>query len=175
MRIERDAQHDVLYIELREGEAEHTVDLDDGVHMDLDDEGRVLGVEFLSLGAFERYLERHDGQLYIPDRVQGQDVPRLRTYRPAAHDQRLLVEVALASLDPAQQEILRLHFYDGLGLEEIAEHLDVPIATVYQKIRIALGQLKTALEQLRTNLSNLRKEAPTLEDERPLEAALREL
>lgn len=68
MRIERDAQHDVLYIELREGEAERTVDLDDGVHMDLDDEGRVLGVEFLSLGAFERYLERHNGQVDIPER-----------------------------------------------------------------------------------------------------------
>lgn len=165
MRIERDAQYDVLYIELKEGEAERTVDLDDGVHMDLDDEGRVLGVEFLSLGAFERYLKRHNGQVEIPDRVEVQGVPRHRSYRPTERDDRSSIKEAVALLAPAQQEILRLRYHEGLGLEEIAEHLDISIATTRTRIKIALRQLGT----------KLRENAPTVEDERSLEAALREL
>lgn len=166
MRIERDAQHDVLYIELREGEAERTVDLDDGVHMDLDDEGRVLGVEFLSLGAFERYLERHNGQVEIPDRVKVQGVPPHRSYPPTEHDDRSSsLREAIASLAPAQQEILRLRYYEGLGLEEIAEHLNISINTTRTRNRIALRDLGT----------KLRENEPTVEDERSLEAALREL
>jgi hypothetical protein len=42
------------------------VDLDDGVHLDLDAQGRTLGIEFLSIEAFRRYLERRDGVVTIP-------------------------------------------------------------------------------------------------------------
>lgn len=63
MRIELDTDYDVLYIELREhgdGDVERTEDLADGVHLDLDAKGRELGLEFLSLAAFEDFVRDHD-------------------------------------------------------------------------------------------------------------------
>ncbi len=69
MKIERDREADLLYIELREGDVADTLDLAEGVHLDADAEGRVLGVEFLSFDAFEHYLERHGGQVELPERV----------------------------------------------------------------------------------------------------------
>lgn len=60
MKIELDTEYDILYIELREGDVERTKDLDDGVHLDLDAEDRVLGLEFLSLAAFEDFVKHRD-------------------------------------------------------------------------------------------------------------------
>ncbi len=63
MRIELDTDYDILYIELREhgdGDVERTEDLADGVHLDLDAEGRELGLEFLSLDAFEDFVKERD-------------------------------------------------------------------------------------------------------------------
>lgn len=77
MRIELDLEFDLLYIELREGEAESTVDLDEGVHLDLDAEGRTLGIEFLSIEAFRRYLKRKNGTVTIPDLLDPTELRQL--------------------------------------------------------------------------------------------------
>jgi uncharacterized protein YuzE len=47
MRITYDPEVDVLYIELRAGLADDSLDLEDGVTADLDADGHVLGIEFL--------------------------------------------------------------------------------------------------------------------------------
>lgn len=78
MKIELDAEYDLLYIELRDGDVDRTLDLDDGVHLDLDTEGRVLGMEFISMEAFKHFLERHSGQVEIPDVVKDPDALPLR-------------------------------------------------------------------------------------------------
>lgn len=77
MKIELDPAFDLLYIQLREGEAESTVDLDEGVHLDLDAEGRTLGIEFLSIEAFRRYLGRRDGTVNIPDLLDPTELRQL--------------------------------------------------------------------------------------------------
>lgn len=77
MKIELDPTFDLLYIQLREGEAESTVDLDEGVHLDLDAEGRTLGIEFLSIEAFRRYLGRRDGAVDIPDLLDPTELRQL--------------------------------------------------------------------------------------------------
>ncbi len=78
MRIELDAEADIMYIELRDAEVERTVDLDDGVHLDLDRESRLVGIEFLSLEAFRNFLSRHAGQVEIPDVVEDESILPLR-------------------------------------------------------------------------------------------------
>ena len=60
MRIEWDDEYDILYIELRPNDVDETVDLADGVHLDLDAEDRVVGLEFLSLEAFDHFIESHN-------------------------------------------------------------------------------------------------------------------
>jgi uncharacterized protein YuzE len=47
MRITYDPQVDALYIELRDAERAEAVDLDEGVTVDLDEEGHVVGIEIL--------------------------------------------------------------------------------------------------------------------------------
>lgn len=67
MKIERNKEHDVLYIEIREGEEAKTVDMGEGVHLDVSPEGQILGIEFLSLQAFTDFIEMMDGEVEIGD------------------------------------------------------------------------------------------------------------
>lgn len=60
MRIELDKEYDILYVELRPNDVDDTVDLADGVHLDLDVEDRVVGLEFLSLDAYKDFVKHHD-------------------------------------------------------------------------------------------------------------------
>ena len=67
MRIQRNQEYDLLYIELHNGEVEETVDLAEGVYADVDIEGRVLGIEFLSIEAFDNFTESAGGDWKLPD------------------------------------------------------------------------------------------------------------
>ncbi len=87
MKIELDTEHDLLYIELKDGDVDRTVDLGDGVHLDLDAEGRALGLEFLSLAAFEGFAED-----LANDREFSTDI---RSWLRGQDDLRRLLEEAL--------------------------------------------------------------------------------
>ncbi len=68
MRIELDHETDALYLWLRHGTVARTVELTDGVYLDLDRSGLVLGTEFLSVHDFAEIVGEHDGLLEIPER-----------------------------------------------------------------------------------------------------------
>lgn len=70
MRFEFDSEADALYIRIREGSVERTIELDEGVYADLDAESRPLGLEFIALAAFDEWMKRH-GTLNVPERVAG--------------------------------------------------------------------------------------------------------
>ena len=53
MRIEYDSDVDALYIQFKEVRPDDNVDLEEGVTVDLDDEGRIVGLEILD--AAERF------------------------------------------------------------------------------------------------------------------------
>lgn len=145
MRIELDAEYDILYIELREGDVERTEDLDDGVHMDLDAEGRVLGLEFISMEAFHRYLALHDGRVEIPDVVEDETTLCRQRFRNEQERLQAELEVAIASRTPRQQAILRLRFYEGLTLAEIAQELGIAESMVFLQLRRTLTDLRREL------------------------------
>jgi len=73
MRLEFDPESGALYIHVREGDIEETLDLAEpgfGAHVDVDREGNILGLGFLS---FEEYAElgtRSGSALQIPDRIE---------------------------------------------------------------------------------------------------------
>lgn len=48
MRVEYDKSVDALYIRIHMGDAVRTVDVQEGVNIDLDAEGRVIGLEILN-------------------------------------------------------------------------------------------------------------------------------
>jgi len=74
MRFEYDKEVNALYIYLRgkipEGGVARTVELEPGVYLDADREGRILGVEFLDLSNFRVFLERNGGEVDIPEHVR---------------------------------------------------------------------------------------------------------
>ena len=52
MRIELDKESDTAYIyfkEISEGEVKNTISLNDSIHIDLDSEDKILGIEILNV------------------------------------------------------------------------------------------------------------------------------
>ena len=47
MRIEYDAEADALYVQFKEVRPDDNVDVEEGVTVDLDDEGHIVGLEIL--------------------------------------------------------------------------------------------------------------------------------
>jgi uncharacterized protein YuzE len=72
VRFEFDSEADALYIRIKEGRVERTIELDEGVYADLDAESRPLGLEFIALAAFDEWMKRH-GTLNVPKRVESRE------------------------------------------------------------------------------------------------------
>ncbi|MBI5562562.1 MAG: DUF2283 domain-containing protein [Deltaproteobacteria bacterium] len=53
MKIEYDKEVDALYIRIQEKNVSHTREIEEGINLDLDEDGRIIGLEII--GATERY------------------------------------------------------------------------------------------------------------------------
>lgn len=80
MRFERDPESGAFYVRFQEGEIEETLDLAEpgfGAQIDIDHEGNVLGVEFLSFKEYADLIRRSGGVLELPRKIE--DPQHLRT------------------------------------------------------------------------------------------------
>lgn len=81
MRIELDIEANALYLyikdEIGDGEAIRTLELEEGVYLDLDADNRPLGLEFVHADAFQDFLKRHGGRITIPTVVEDLNSLRL--------------------------------------------------------------------------------------------------
>ena len=66
----------------------------------------------------------------------------------AAADEAVHVAEAMATLQPAQLEVLQLAYFDGLSHSEIAARLTLPLGTVKSRLRLALDRLRPLAEDL---------------------------
>jgi uncharacterized protein YuzE len=77
MRIELDTEANALYLyirdEIRDEEAVRTLEIEDGVYLDLDADNRPLGLEFIHADDFQDFLKRHGGRIRIPAVVEDLD------------------------------------------------------------------------------------------------------
>ncbi|MBI5750455.1 MAG: DUF2283 domain-containing protein [Nitrospinae bacterium] len=53
MKIEYDKEVDALYIRIQEKKVTHTKEIEEGINLDIDEDGKVIGLEII--GATERY------------------------------------------------------------------------------------------------------------------------
>lgn len=53
MKIEYDKEVDALYIRIQEKKVARTREVEEGINLDIDEEGRIIGLEII--GATERY------------------------------------------------------------------------------------------------------------------------
>ncbi len=73
MRFELDTEVNALYIYLREipdAGVARTIELSEGVNLDVDAEGRTLGVEFVDTDLFYKYLADHGGEFNVPEHAE---------------------------------------------------------------------------------------------------------
>lgn len=73
MRFELDTGVNALYIYFREigpGEVARTAELEEGVNLDIDFAGRILGLEFVNADDFHKFLSEHGGELNIPEKAE---------------------------------------------------------------------------------------------------------
>lgn len=69
MTIEYDAEANALYLRFRPGKVAETIELEELVHLDVDRDGRPLGLEFVDADDFLPFLRRHAGRIEIPERI----------------------------------------------------------------------------------------------------------
>jgi uncharacterized protein YuzE len=68
--IKEDVAAGAVYMKLRDGEVAETIEVSDAdAYVDLDAEGYVLGIEFLSLDEFHAFMQAADG-LRVPERIE---------------------------------------------------------------------------------------------------------
>ncbi len=67
LQIRYDA--DAMYVTVREGSVAESVEIEEMVDVDVDGEGRPLGVEFVVASDFFAFLGRHGGRFVLPARI----------------------------------------------------------------------------------------------------------
>jgi uncharacterized protein YuzE len=73
LRLEHDAEVNALYIYLRDipdGAVARTIELEDGLNLDVDEEGNTLGIEVVDADDFYRLIDRLGGELDIPLKIE---------------------------------------------------------------------------------------------------------
>lgn len=71
-QVTYDRDVDALYLRLRGGAVDHTVEVDGSIYMDVDAAGQPLGIEFLHSEDLAPYVRRHGEELGIPESVLNQ-------------------------------------------------------------------------------------------------------
>lgn len=72
MKLRYDPESGALYVRVREGAIEETVQHADGVYLDIDAEGCVLGAEFLTLKELAEAVTA-EGGWELPERIEDPD------------------------------------------------------------------------------------------------------
>lgn len=75
-----------------------------------------------------------------------EDVENTRPTKSENQEEKLDLERSLENIEPQVREMIRLKFYMGYKLDEIANILDVPLGTVKGKMYTALRNMKKDLE-----------------------------
>jgi len=66
---------------------------------------------------------------------------------PPSHDNRDLLEGALAALSANHRATVALHYFEGFGINEIAQMLHVPPGTVKSRLSEARGRIRAYVEE----------------------------
>jgi uncharacterized protein YuzE len=69
LRLTYSADHGLLYVAFGIGDVADTIEVEETVYVDVDEEGRPLGVEFLHADDLPAFLTRRGGEFIVPARV----------------------------------------------------------------------------------------------------------
>ena len=69
MKLRLDDEVNAIYIELRDSHAERTVEIQEGLLADFDENDELIGLEILNEGLFLEALRAHKGEILIPEKL----------------------------------------------------------------------------------------------------------
>lgn len=88
MRLRYDPASGAFYFRVREGDIEETLETGaPGAYLDIDAQGRVMGLEFLSFEEFTNFLLLSNGEFDVPERIEDPDLFEEQVRRAAVADQ----------------------------------------------------------------------------------------
>lgn len=125
----------------------HDVFLEAWRHAGDYDPGRGSVKTWLLLRMRSRCLDRVRSHGF--SRVDSLEVEPARSGAVERADRRLdgaRARASLASLPPAQREVLELGYFQGMSFSEIASALDIPIGTVKSRVSAAMVKLREDLD-----------------------------
>ncbi len=73
MKLRYDPESGAFYVRVKEGAIEETVQHADGVYLDIDAGGGVIGAEFLSLKELAEAITAEGGRWELPERIEDSD------------------------------------------------------------------------------------------------------
>ncbi len=74
IRFEYSSDENLLYVAIGEGPAAETIEVEESVYVDLDADGRPIGIEFLTADDFLPFLARQGGRLTLPERIEDRGI-----------------------------------------------------------------------------------------------------
>ncbi len=99
---------------------------------------------YLSMTARSAAIDRYRKDVRQPESVPLYDVPEMDSMEEAAAA-RMDMESALQKLNPQDAEIIRMKYYEGRTVSEIAEALNLPYETVKKRHQRSLKKLRLLL------------------------------
>jgi RNA polymerase sigma-70 factor (ECF subfamily) len=101
---------------------------------------RISRNKFIDLTRKQKYPEVNADD-HLPDMVAAEETDRpVEAMQTAA-----IVSSALTKLNPDQQKVIKLSFYEEMSHSEISTHLSLPLGTVKSRIRMAFQALRKEL------------------------------
>lgn len=67
MRFRLDDEVNVLYVELSDNPVEKTIEIQEGILADFDENNRLTGIEILNGDSINQTLRNHNGEIRIPE------------------------------------------------------------------------------------------------------------
>ncbi len=64
-----DEEVNIIYIEIKDKPAERTVEIQEGILADFDENDELIGLEILNEGLFLKALREHNGEISIPEKL----------------------------------------------------------------------------------------------------------
>jgi uncharacterized protein YuzE len=71
LRLTYSPDHGLLYLAFGEGDIADTIEVEESVYLDVNEDGRPLGIEFLDGGDLPAFIARYGGEFAVPARVDG--------------------------------------------------------------------------------------------------------
>jgi RNA polymerase sigma-70 factor, ECF subfamily len=106
----------------------------------------LFGFAFRVAAAYRRKARRETELVDQDDVLDGGDAPDAELER---NRKRRLVLAALDQLDLDRRAVFILHEIDGLTCEQVARTLEIPVGTVYSRLRLARDDFSAAVRRLK--------------------------